>query len=305
MTTGQRAHANIVTRLAKQTLAHLRARHSVKYVRPLHAPDFPLVLLFSPKAGCTSLTKWFFFQTGKLDAALAYNRWVHKYRTEVFQRQPGYAAETKRLLRTRERMIVKLVRNPYERAVSSFLQVVRNANLPTQRRDREMALVRAARERAGKPHGDALCLSFRDFMRHVAAVGISIGKINSHIAQQYLPSEENYVSLYIKLENFAEEIKRLEVEFGLDDSPLEDFRMSKHHNDSDATPAVAWKSGQEAKLAPDVVVDLANIENRNLPGYRSFYDEETERLVYTCYGDDFRQYGYARMIPHDDADQSG
>ncbi len=295
---------NVVKRFAEQAFNLARPDASLSRLHPLHAPDFPLVLLFTPKAGCTSLVKWFFFHAGKLDAALVYGRWVHKYRTEVFQRQPGYAAETKRLLRTRERTIVKLVRNPYERTVSSFLQVVRNANLPTQRRDREMALVRAARERAGKPHGDALCLSFRDFMRHVAAVGVSVGKINSHIAQQYLPSEEDYVSRYIKLENFAEEIKRLEADFGLDESPLEDFRMSKHHNDSDPAPAAAWSSGQEAKLATDVVVDLASIENRNLPAYRSFYDEETERLVYTCFGDDFRQYGYPRLVLDGDTEQS-
>jgi len=299
------AQAKMVARVTRRALARLGVRSPLEDVRPLHDPDFPLVLLFTPKAGCTSLVKWFFFHAGKLEAATAHNKWVHRYRTEVFQRQPGYAAETRRLLQTHERPIVKLVRNPYERAVSSFLQMVRNANMPTRARHRTAAVVGAARERAGKPQGDPLCLSFRDFMRHLAAVGVSIGDINGHVAQQYLPGEEDYVSRIIRLEHFAEAIRQLEAEFGLDASPLEDFTTSRHHNNSDPRLAAAWTSGANAKWLADVDVHPQHLESNILPAYLSFYDEETERLVYTCYGDDFRHYGYPRVVPDGAAEQTG
>lgn len=70
--------------------------------RILHAPEFPLVLLFTEKAGCTSLTKWFLFQVGKLEEATGYHPWIHRYRMNVLCRQKGYKLEAMRLLNLRE-----------------------------------------------------------------------------------------------------------------------------------------------------------------------------------------------------------
>jgi hypothetical protein len=71
--------------------------------RILHAPDFPLVLLFTEKAGCTSLTKWFLFHIGKLDEATDYHPWVHRYRKNVLCQQRGYKQEAMRLLHWRKK----------------------------------------------------------------------------------------------------------------------------------------------------------------------------------------------------------
>src|SRR6476660_6915786 len=53
---------------------------------PLHHERVPFAVAWTPKAGCTSLVKWFLFQTGDLEKALDYDKWIHRYRVKVFQR---------------------------------------------------------------------------------------------------------------------------------------------------------------------------------------------------------------------------
>ena len=57
---------------------------------PLYSEEKQLAVLFSPKAGCTFAVKWFYFQTGILEEALAYSPWPHDYRLQVLYQQPGY-----------------------------------------------------------------------------------------------------------------------------------------------------------------------------------------------------------------------
>jgi len=263
---------------------------------PLHAADFPLVLLFSEKAGCTSLTKWFFFQIGKLDEAVAHAPWVHRYRTEVFIQRSGYAQDTVELLKAHERPVIKLVRNPYERAVSSFLHTIRGASRPGKP-GWEAAIVLAARERAGKPVKARLRLSFRDFLRHVAAVGSALGQINGHVARQYLPHEGEFITRVIRLENFETEIRQIEADFALMPSPLDRITTSRHHISSGKRPDGRRFAGERAIKPADIDFAGQRVRNYNVPAYVDFYDEETERLVHSCFADDFQHYGFARKMP--------
>ena len=266
-------------------------REPLRTVRqPLHAAGFPVVLLFSQKAGCSSLVKWFFFQIGKLDEAMSYNNWIHRYRTEVFLRQPGYQSQTAQLLDSRERPVIKLVRNPYDRAVSSFLHTVRGAGRKKEP-GWEMAILRAARERAGKPVGNRPRLSFRDFMRHLAANGTAFEQINGHVAQQYLPVEDGLVARIIRLESFDADIRQVETDYGLKASPLELITTSRHHLNVDKA---ARGSGA---CAADQDIAYRHIRDEALPAYAAMYDAETTELVRTCFGDDFDKYGYPDAVP--------
>jgi len=249
----------------------------------LHAPDFPLVLLFSEKAGCTSLTKWFLFHIGKLEEATAFHPWVHRYRKAVFCRQPGYEWQSLRLLVFRKKPIVKLVRNPYDRAVSSFLATLGGA----RGRDGETwagKLIAAARAHAGKPAASAL--SFDDFLGYLATTGTGRDKLDKHVARQHMAGEERRVDRIIKLERFAEEIRSLEAEFNLASSPLELITSSRHHR-SAARPATAT-AGPAAHLE----ITPEQVRKGEVPAYDAFYTAETRRLVRSCFAADFEAYGY-------------
>ena len=246
----------------------------------LHAPDFPLVLLFSEKAGCTSLTKWFLFHIGKLDEATAFHPWVHRYRKEVLCRQPGYEWQSLRLLLFRQKPIVKLVRNPYDRAVSSFLATL---GVAQGRGGGTWAgkLIAAARAHAGKP--PAYALSFEDFLGYLATTGTGRDKLDRHVARQHMAGEERRVDRIIRLERFAEEIRQLESEFNLAPSPLDLITTSRHHR-SATRPATA--------SAAHLEITSAQVRNGDVPAYESLYTAETRRLVRQCFAADFEAYGY-------------
>lgn len=252
---------------------------------PLHAADFPLVLLFSEKAGCTSLTKWFLFQIGKLEEANAFDPSVHQYRKRVLYRQPGYGWQGLRLVVMRQRPIVKLVRDPYDRTVSSFLQALRSAGA---RHPKAWArrLIADARAHAGRPATAVPALSFADFVRFVASSGTERGQINGHVARQHLPGETRYVDRFIRLERFGEEIRQIEAEYGLATSPLETITKSGHH-----------RSGLQ-RLSPDTAcvaeheITSEQAHKGPLPAYETLYSAECRRLVRTCFAADFEAYGY-------------
>src|SRR5437763_451410 len=98
--------------------------HWVKGRLPLHNERMPFAFAWTPKAGCTSLTKWFFFQIGELDAALKHHPWVHRYRREIFEARRDYRTKWLEILSKRDKPVFKLVRNPYDRAISSCRHVV-------------------------------------------------------------------------------------------------------------------------------------------------------------------------------------
>ncbi len=115
----------IVTKLKRRYGERRRAANANELIRrntPLHDDRLPFILVFTPKAGCTSLLKWFLFQTGELAQARAHATWLHRYRIGVLQARAGYREALAQKIVRGDTPVIKLVRNPYHRAVSSFLQ---------------------------------------------------------------------------------------------------------------------------------------------------------------------------------------
>lgn len=246
----------------------------------LHHHAMPVAFFWTPKAGCTSLVKWFFFQIGELDAALSYNPFVHHYRNDVFMKRHGYLREGLDLIVAGEVPIIKLVRDPYDRAVSSFAQLLKlqsNAESQWPRKVRAAIL-----DKIGEtaPPG---CLSFRQFLSGVAAIGASSAGISRHVAQQYQEGEEQLRDRLIRLENFAAEISGLEREFGLKSSPLADLTDSRHHRRKIMSPA--------GSLAGRVV-SRADFPETAMPSNDAFYNDQTRRLAAAAYAADFSAYDY-------------
>ncbi|MDQ0271889.1 sulfotransferase family 2 domain-containing protein [Cytobacillus purgationiresistens] len=229
---------------------------------PLYDPDFPLVIYWSPKAGCTSIIKWFYHQTDQLSEALAYNQWVHAYRS--IQQNKEYFENVYTDLLEGKKNTYKLVRNPYKRAVSSFYAVLYG---PT------------VRDHAFPNHTEGF--SFKEFLYLIKEKGVKPGEIDIHISQQFLDGEEHIVKDYIKVEDFQSSIKMLEQEYQLPPSPIMDITHSPHHLSKFMT-----LDGTNADLtipfdSPDCI-----------PSYESLYNEETMSLVRTLYKKDFEIYGY-------------
>ena len=255
------------------------------YRLPLYHKNFPLVLFWSQKSACTSLTKWFFFQLGLLDQALQYNSWVHYYREEVYQRQKDYQANLIHGL-LQGKATIKLVRNPYQRVVSSFLGLARMSFFTKGTRKQEWQEIKKYLYNIKKysDEGFEESISFKQYLYYLQGKGTKVSLINAHRAQQYIYDEETYVSDYLYLEDFRESIYNIEQEYGLLDSPQSIFE-SQHHR--------SHLMKEEGDWAEKLITE-ETFSREYLPTYDSFYDQETIELVNELFAEDFAVYGYQK-----------
>ena len=80
-------------------------------------------------------------------------------------------------------------------------------------------------------------LSFKQFLYYLFINDAQGNDINPHFTQQYIAGEEEYVTNYIYLENFDQDMKALEKRFELKTAPINEFSISWHHQ----TPAMIYK----------------------------------------------------------------
>jgi hypothetical protein len=235
---------------------------------PLFHKDFPILLFWNPKCGCTSLIKWFYFQIGILEEAIKYSEWIHTYRAAVFEVKPDYKLNITNELINGTKPVYKVIRNPYKRAVSSYLGSITVPQI----------LNHIAPNLTNE-------ITFRQFLYRIKEIGVEREVINSHIAQQYIEGEELFIKDYIRLENFNSEIRNLEKKYGLITSPLDEITKSYHH--------VSHKMTQSTSQSfADVKMYSSVISGSNLPAFEKFYDTETIQLVQEIYEKDFIMLGY-------------
>ncbi|MEK4966664.1 sulfotransferase family 2 domain-containing protein [Cytobacillus sp. FSL R7-0696] len=236
---------------------------------PLFSTDFPYVLLWVPKNGCTIVNKWFMYHIGAAGDLSQLNvEMTHNYRDFVLRKRSGYEDELKEELINGEKKIVKIVRNPYRRAVSSFYHALSGEWLLTQ---------------LGSTITEGM--SFKDYLFKLKSFGESIHVLDKHIAPQYTIGEEQAPICYVKLENLQQELIKLERLAGLKASPMNEIARSSHHFSS------------RMKLEGDYanrVINFANDEEDlpDLPTANSLFNEETKALVEEIFAVDLHFYGY-------------
>ncbi|GKU80695.1 sulfotransferase family 2 domain-containing protein [Niallia sp. NCCP-28] len=242
----------------------------LKYKTPVYSKDFPIILFWSPKSGCTSILKWFFFQIDLLQKDIQQD--PHKY-LFTFQNQPDYRKELMEQLSEGKIATYKLVRNPYKRAVSSFLYTVQQDYEPL-RKEFESIKNFFNNQTDG--------ISFKQFLFYIKKVGCDLESIDFHIARQYIKNEEIFVKNYIQLENFNAQIREIERHYNLKHSPLSEISNHYHH--------FAPKMTLTGNFA-ETIISKKMLEEF-IPDYKSFYDKETAELVRDIYNEDFEIYGY-------------
>jgi hypothetical protein len=95
-------------------------RQALKAVmRPLIHPEKRFVVLFSAKSACSSVVIWFLHTLGLAEEARRHHEWPHAYRIDKLYQRPDYLGARASLCPEQAR-ILRVVRDPVERAVSSF-----------------------------------------------------------------------------------------------------------------------------------------------------------------------------------------
>lgn len=232
-------------------------------MRPLVDDQKKVLLALTPRAGCTICTQMFFREMGLLDEALRYDPWVHEYRIDIYNKKTPFRRS---VLTDSEYFRMKIVRDPYRRAVSSYRFVMQRGSL----------LVPG--DLSGKE------LTFRGFLSFLETLDLAVSDV--HYGLQKDSFERNLPEVYhriIKIESLAEEIAEVNKILGTryDPSGLK----SPHH--------AFYDTGIRESAADKKWSDIKN----RLPPYTFFYDEDTALQVRSLYREDFETYRYALEKP--------
>lgn len=245
----------------------LKKRVGIKTL-PLICPETKICLFVNEKAGCTFATKWLFFHLGILDEALEYDNWIHKYRYDIYYKSDSYRLNFLSIF-SRRYTRIKLVRSPYQRAVSSYIHAIR-----TSYANRELS------EFLGREIDETDTFTFEDYLAYLEKTGVR--RCNPHHRIQAEKAELSgslKIDRLIRLEESTEEFRRIEDEFGLQPSDLESLSQSAHHRnriDSEEYCGNRKFGKREKKFSQ----------------YQSFYNDNLKEKVANLYACDFKQYNY-------------
>ena len=225
------------------------------------------VIDWTPKAGCTITKKIWFDYMNVLDEALEVEKvhdgrlikgWIHDFTSTFYKR---FGTVTPDELKSDDFIKIKYVRNPYDRAVSSYIHCCKHSKLFENCED--------------------INPSFYEFVKLLINEKLHINAGGDHWRIQNYDPKIKYDEI-IKLENLENETKRLNQKYNIN---LKCNFDSTHH---------IKKKNKIDKFfdvsASDVKKHLN--ENQELPIYDSFYTDEIKEMVYEIYKIDIETYGY-------------
>lgn len=167
-----------------------------------------MLVVFSPKSACTSAVIWFFHQLGIAEEARSFSPWPHHYRQQKYMKSKLY--RDAQALDLRDFKIVRIVRDPFERAVSSFRHAQKLGYADADF-SRLLGLSNVAER------GVSFC-EFLDLLEH-----LDLATCNRHIGYQRHPLENHLpVShlINVSAEDLFSRLNQVEADFGL---PTTDF----------------------------------------------------------------------------------
>jgi len=229
-----------------------------------------LAVMWSYKAACTTVIKWVFAQNGLLPEAMAYNSWVHKYRLRQYQKSERYLSRLKRLS-SGAFEVVKVVRDPLDRAVSSYIHAYRHGY-----DDEAIAKV------VQRPVSRRQRFSFREFVTFLEQGDLLYS--NPHHRVQVAPIERHVLFR-------TRPSKIIRIEQGLN-AALGELERGLGLPATDFTNPVFESDHHTVRAAPaGLAADLVHIPKDAVPPAAMFYDRELAAKVARLYAEDFRHYG--------------
>ena len=248
---------------------------------PLYNKDFPIIISWSPKSGCTTILKWFLAQNRLLDEANNYSDWVHDYRENKLCTRPGYKKLCMQYFieNPSSKHIIKVIRNPYTRAVSSYVHVLRWGVLT---KDWPLISKIETWKRSNNLKNQK-GMSFRQFLLFIIDQQSKGHLLDPHLKQQYDEIQDPKVNHYVRIENIMNDLEEIEKKFSLECLDYKQISNSIHHNI--ASIAHTWPSKASQHVANH---DYESV--LGTPPSEIFLDEETKSLIRIAYWRDCYAY---------------
>lgn len=220
-----------------------------------------ILLDWSAKAGSVVMIKMFFRHMNLLEDALAYHHWVHNYCSWYCKNNPV----TKKILFSNTYLKLKAVRNPYVRAVSSYIQMVKH-HVPDALMDKYFKT-------------DRENISFEDFLQYLHSLGkLTDGEFHYHPQRKDFEGKNDFdFDALIRIESASEDIQEINAthSFQFDLANISSGHHIEKTNDAFFCGELPWKS----------LLD-------SVPAYHNFYTLSSIQSVYDLYRDDVLCYGY-------------
>lgn len=235
-----------------------------------------LVLLWSHKSGCTFAVKWVFSHMGVLKEALP---GVHGYRVEKLYPSHQHQAAIEDFCGSPSAYrVVRFVRDPFKRAVSSYI----HASVVGYEDSKISPFL-------GRVVDSTSRFSFREFVAYLGS--IDMHQCNLHHRLQTQPLERRLIlapRFLINLDHSMESLPKLEAFLGLPQTNPKYYRESRHHTRASVN--------QSSPFAGDMIFNIFGQTGPAVPDYRTFYDSDLESGVYNLYAEDFLRYGFSTRL---------
>lgn len=252
-----------------------------------HDDDVPFILLWSEKAGCTALLTWFLHHAGHLDEASNYGRWVHHWEIDVMRKRPRY------LERLRDRIldgvpVYKLVRNPFDRAVSSYLTLL---EFPDDAEHLTIPMRAAVRRLVYGRDDVPYSFSIRQYLRWLADQDID--RIDGHHRAQTTALDARLEALGIpvallRLERLDDELRSVEAQFGLDPVDRSELTAPPHH------VARVDQPFPDRSAIADLQPGIPLVPGTVMPLAADFMTDDVVDTIATIFHRDIAAFGYER-----------
>lgn len=247
-----------------------------RYPSPIVDSRNKLVLLWSAKAGCTFAIKWLFHH---MDLLKESKLRVHEYRIKKLCPSDEYKAEIEDFFQSPSAYrMVKFVRDPFKRAVSSYVQAARFGH--------QDAGISACLGRSLAGSGK---FSFREFVRYLQTIDVS--RCDIHHQKQAHPLERHLIPatmFLINLNDSMQSLPKLESFLGLQQTDPCQYRDSHHHTRTSMDIATEFSG--------DTVFNIYGEPTPAVPAYRTFYDKDLESAIVGLYAEDFLRYGFSTNL---------
>ena len=240
--------------------------------------DKKFVVFWSAKSGSTFILKWFLFHVGLLEQAKKHSSWIHDYRQVLYHSEKYLKTLNQPLENWREFRTLKLVRNPFPRAVSSYIHCL--YMIKTNIESAILLMTRNGSEKLKEKY------SFAEFIERLEEVDIM--KCNMHWRSQIHRAEtgKNFkIKFLVKLENAHNRLPKIENRLNLKTSNLSLFSKSIHHN--------RVKEASSSEFIGNIPFD--DSVRLDTPSYGNFYNKILKQKIVKIYLKDFEQYNYKKF----------
>jgi len=243
-----------------------------KQSRPLIDKDRHFVLGWLPKSACTTLYLWFASVGGFLPQVLAHHSFPHRHRNEVLLKSQRYREALRAY--TPDFRFIKVIRDPYMRAVSIFRHAIAfgfaNADLHA---------------RFGPSVDSQHGVSFQQFLDLLANLDMTAA--NPHYRPQLHPFEQHRRAgkiINISRSNLLTELAVLEKTNGW---PATDFANSEWFKKIENTRSETV--GQEGEPLDRAMLSHGS-HRHAFPSYAQLLTPEARRKIEYIYARDFEAY---------------